>query len=401
MNTTPESSIVVIDPPVNISTQPAHLTGDVSWMDYFDVSQAIRDWYAHLEALPTHKNERLTLKNYAPALIQFFAWSNAQLMGIPYERQSYKYQDILTFLDGVKAGHDAKIIHPLPTPQLLTAFFVWIRDTGRGISEVSFNRKYIAPLRIYFNALLNQDSNLSLDAYMRFTELKHSITRAKDFKLKNPPRTVDSPLTENGTRLSIIQVVQVLQSINTTTLQGLQDRALWLVSIHSAFRNAELSRITLDNIKRDGDITTITVRGKGDKTIPVPIGEEAYTALMDWVDAYNATDTPTPILPDQPIWRGFNKSGTIPRNPKSTNYGALGGRSIARHIKRMVKDALNIDFANHDTRRTAAWIAYESNMKLGNIQKFLRHANLAVTSAYIGTPRDFKGSTLSNFVQFT
>lgn len=398
MIATPETSIVVSQPHVNISTQSPHITGDITWLDYFDISGAIRDWYAHLEALPTHSNERNTLRNYAASLIQFFQWGRAQSMGLHYERQTYPIKDIVSFLEGVKAGNTADIIHPLPTAQLVTSFYVWVRDTGRGVSESTFNAKYHAPLRIYLKALLSQDSNVPLEAYMRFIELKGSIRHAHDLKIKAPPKTGTSPLHDFGTRLSLDQVRIVKKALDATTLEGLQNIALWLVAIHSGLRRSELARVNPESFKKDGDHHTITVRGKGSKFVPVPIGESVYKAVMAWIDAYNATDTPTPIIEGTSIWRGLTKSGAIAYNPKSSAYGAISDKTIYNRINKMVQDSLGISFATHDTRRTCASLAYKNNMTLANIQQLLRHQRLDVTAKYIGNPRDLEGTKLSNFI---
>lgn len=399
--TTPNHSIILAHQDVNLAAPQFTTTEDLSWMDFFDTSAAIRDFVEHMESLPSHDTERNTYRNYASSLAQFFNFGQSRALGLTAERQQFSFESLDEVFMGIKHGAKANIFHPLPTPQLMTAFYVWIKETGKGISPATFNCKYMAPLRIYFRALLNQDNQMPLAEYMRFSELKGSITRAVSFKLKTPAKEIDSPLYETGTRLNEQQVRAVMRSFDDT-LKGKQHAALFITAISSGLRLSELKRVSLDSLKRDGEVWTITVRGKGGKTAPVPVGQIVHDYIMDWVNTYNATDTPTPILPHEPIWRGLTRYGKVSYHPSQTCYGVVKtDRTIYDRIAAIVWDALGIKFATHDTRRSCAALAYEAGMKLGDISKLLRHSNQATTSGYIGTPPDMKGRTLSTFITFS
>jgi len=128
---------------------------------------------------------------------------------------------------------------------------------------------------------------------------------------------------------------------------------------------------------------------------------------MAWVDAYNAdlpADDARRIQGDLPIWQAMlhgDNYGYIGVNKFNPARG-LSSQGLRDIIERSTRSALGDQFAlaAHDTRRTAAAIAYEAGMPLPAIQKLLRHKDAAVTLRYIGQKPDFAGSTLANYVQF-
>ncbi|KAB2861869.1 MAG: site-specific integrase, partial [Anaerolineae bacterium] len=54
-------------------------------------------------------------------------------------------------------------------------------------------------------------------------------------------------------------------------------------------------------------------------------------------------------------------------------------------------------FNPHDTRRTAAALAYEAGMPLPQIQKMLRHKDPGTTLRYIGQKPDYASSNLNTY----
>jgi site-specific recombinase XerD len=197
----------------------------------------------------------------------------------------------------------------------------------------------------------------------------------------------------------------VLRGINRSTRSGLRDYALLHVAFTSGLRLAELQRITLNSIQPSGDVYLITVRGKRSNVDPVPVSARAFADIMAWVDAYNAelpADDPRRIAGDLPIWQpllhGDNYAWVGVNGFKpSRGMSAQGLRDI---IERTTRAALGDQFAlaAHDTRRTAAAIAYDAGMPLPSIQKLLRHKDAAVTLRYIGQKPDYDQSTLANYV---
>ena len=399
MSTTPTLSIVAVKPDVNLSTGATFSTEDTSWMLYFDPAAAIRAWIEHVESLPSSKNERHTYRAYSAALVTFLAWGRSRAMGLTPQRTIYKHTAIHAMLDGIRLGATADIIHPLPTPALMTAFYNWLSTTGKGVSASTFNQRYLSAIAIYFKALADQSPETTLEGYMRLAELRESIRRAATKRLKVTNHKSESPIHDNGVRLEPQQISAVLRAQDRSTLRGLQDYALFETAIHSGLRGAELQRITLNSIKFDGSGCTITVRGKGNKTVPVPVATFVYTSIMNYVNAYNATSTPTPITEDQPLWRGLDFRGLPILSPNHHGYGIVRSpKSLANRISRMVYDALGIHFAGHDTRRTCAYNAYIGGMKIVDLSKLLRHASIKTTSRYIGTPPNLGDRTLANYM---
>lgn len=352
----------------------AIITQSAEWLQYFDRRAAVESVYAHVAALPSSRTEEQhTIRVYEAGLKYFFSW----------------------------AADD------LPTPDLLRRFIAHL--VQRNLKSSTIASKYLAPVRHYLKRLADQHTPGYYGAERDFIQdCRESIRQAAALPTPKPETVSNIPplWRPEFTRLSLSQVNSVLRQIDRSTIAGLRDYALLHIAFSTGLRLAEIARITLDNITPSGDgAYLLTVRGKRSNTDPVPLSQTAYTDLIAYIDAYNApldhADQRT-ITPTVPVWQPLHRNRYHFAPGRHNPAKGISHQSIREIIARHSIAALGSTWrlAAHDTRRTAAAIAYDAGMPITDIQAFLRHKDPSVTMHYVGTKPDFHKRSLSTYVQF-
>jgi site-specific recombinase XerD len=402
----PINSITIHQPtessPTLETARPAY---DLTWCEYFDIRRAIisaQDGIMQLDGANTE--ERHTWRAYSHALYRFFLWGMQLAM---QQQPSFDGADTATveaFFTAIRHTTDQIVFHPLPNSDLLNAFISYIRnEPGNPKSNGTINQKYLSPLRRYFRSLYTQEADVrrftNMAEYIQYSEWRQSIRNTEEVKVRAPKKSRESALWSQGIRLNAPQVNTVLRAIDRDTLAGKRDYALLLLAFSSGLRIAELRRISLSSIRAEGDGYLITVRGKRQNMDPVPVSSGVYTAVLEYVYAYNSQvdpDDPRHIDQERPIWRPLDSNDT----PRHHTGAALSISALSDAVKKRITAALDgMDkFAAHDTRRTCAYLAYKSGMHLSNISRLLRHADISTTARYIGVEPDYSGFNLSTYV---
>lgn len=348
---------------------------DAKWLNYFRPREALGAVGAHVASLPSAQTvERHTEKVYQAGLLYFLSF----------------------------AGNE------LPTPNLITAFIGHLKR-DRNLKSSTIGSKYLAPVRLYLKKLAAQQITVTGPERDFVQDCREHLRAALEVKTPRTETTSSiAPLWRpEFKRLTINQVNAVLRQIDRTQISGLRDYALLHVAFSAALRIAELNRITLGSLTQEGDTWIITVRGKRNNIDPVPVSSQCAQDIFDYVAAYNfglAEDDPRRIDADTPLWQPLIHGDNyailgVNRYAPARGMSHQGIRNI---IRSRTATALGQDMgiAAHDTRRTAAAIAYDSGMPLPEIQSLLRHKSAAVTLGYIGTKPDYKNRTLATYVSF-
>lgn len=357
---------------------------DTRWQDYFSIRDAYQQVIDHVLTLPSSRNaEQHTLDAYTSGLDYFLTWL---------------------------AGR-------LPTRKTVAQFITHLKtekENGRGgygLTSSTIGSKYLAPVRHFLNALHDQHIRCDTGSeYLYIGDCKQHISSAS--RIKTPPKDESShlaPLDATGNRLTKDQVNRLFMAIDTTNLIGLRDLALLYVGFTSGLRNAELRRMTLDSITMGTTTYEVHVRGKRNNRAPVPVDIVAINLIDKYVSAYNDTlpqDDPRRINDDTPIWQpllhGSNHChiGINGYDPM-TGISAQGIRNILKKWALAAGIKLQIRLTAHDMRRTIAAIMRDAGADYGDIQRLLRHKNIATTFKYIGEKRDLSKALASQYVDFT
>jgi integrase/recombinase XerC/integrase/recombinase XerD len=151
----------------------------------------------------------------------------------------------------------------------------------------------------------------------------------------------------------------------------LRDRALFELAYSSGLRAQELVSLQLDSL--DFDAETVRVRGKGDKTRLVPVGEHARRAL----ERYLSRSRPQLTTPDDDEPTLFvSKSGR-----------RLSTSDVRRRLQNWARRAAStspavIDAHPHALRHSFATHLLEGGADLRSIQELLGHASISTTQVY-------------------
>lgn len=163
------------------------------------------------------------------------------------------------------------------------------------------------------------------------------------------------------------------------TIMGKRDRALLLVGFSGAFRRSELVALEVGDASFGPDGLTMTLRrsktdqeGVGRK-LGLPYGSSAATcpvrALRTWLDSAGVAGGA--------LFRAVDRHGNV--------GGALGGRDVARVVKRSAK-AAGLDaasFAGHSLRAGLATSAAKAGKSVHSIMKATGHKSAAMVQRYV------------------
>jgi integrase/recombinase XerC len=186
---------------------------------------------------------------------------------------------------------------------------------------------------------------------------------------ENPAELVLTPKQDKTipVYLSVDEMFRLLDSIQTDTLLGLRNRAIFETLYSSGIRVSELAEMNLSDV--DFSAATIQVSGKGGKQRIVPVGHKALTAIK----AYRTR------LQKQKGLLSIN-DGPLFLNRFHTR---LSPRSIARILRKLVETVgLLTPVSPHALRHTFATHMLDAGADLRAVQELLGHKSLSTTQKY-------------------
>lgn len=170
--------------------------------------------------------------------------------------------------------------------------------------------------------------------------------------------------------LSSEETERLIDAVETTTVQGIRDRAILELLFSSGLRVSELVNLNRDhiNLKRG----EFMVRGKGQKDRPVFISPEA----SEWLASYLETRT-DPAVPLFIRYSGF-KTG----DSQGESF-RLTPRSIQRIVQHYAKLAgITKKVSPHTLRHSFATDLLMNGADLRSVQSMLGHSNISTTQVY-------------------
>lgn len=182
-----------------------------------------------------------------------------------------------------------------------------------------------------------------------------------------------------GNWLTVPEAEAILNAPDTSTVQGMRDRAILAVMIGAGLRRSELVSLTAEHFEKKGGRWVINgLRGKHKRVRNIPVADWVKAAVDDWMSRSGITSghlfrrvreskkNQTFTMADEPLTPAmiyFLVKG----------YGLKSG-----------KEAL----APHDMRRTFARLAFEGEAPISQIQLALGHSIQATTERYINVQQD-------------
>jgi integrase/recombinase XerD len=224
-------------------------------------------------------------------------------------------------------------------------------------------------------------------AYLRIRGLKRFFTGIRNvlpaytspFDVMNEKLSSKLNKTRTGNRtkaaLTAEEIRALLESIDTTTTRGLQDRAIVFMLVTSGLRSAELLQLRWKDLERREGTWYARFIGKGDKAAE----QELFTAAVEAADrAFKAQHgAGNPPLEAALFW-------TLPSFPgdqaRPLTYHTLWSRvrDIGAAARKAGTITRELQFSPHLFRRSYATALYKSGMKIKAIQEKTRHASVEV-----------------------
>jgi site-specific recombinase XerD len=172
------------------------------------------------------------------------------------------------------------------------------------------------------------------------------------------------------TFLDTKEVELLLDAIDTTTVNGLRDRAITELLFCSGLRISELCGLDREHVNLER--REFMVRGKGQKDRPIFVSQSS----SEWIQKYfdKRTDNLKPLFIS---YSGKHEAQT------TGNYRRLTPRSIQRIVaKTALLAGITKHVSPHSLRHSFATDLLMNGADLRSVQSMLGHANIATTQIY-------------------
>lgn len=186
---------------------------------------------------------------------------------------------------------------------------------------------------------------------------------------QNPAELILTPKQDKTipTYLSVDEMFRLLDSIQTDTLLGLRNRAIFETLYSSGIRVAELAGLNFSDLNFSSGV--VRVLGKGNKQRIIPIGQKALKAIAAYRERLS-----------RQVDSGVLKEGALFLNRYNKR---LTARSIARILRKLI-DAVGLmtPVSPHALRHSFATHMLDSGADLRVVQELLGHKSLSTTQQY-------------------
>ncbi len=275
---------------------------------------------------------------------------------------------IRVVLDSLGSEHSKRAYE-----RALKDFLSWHESNGRIPLSKAVVHRYIAELK--GNGLTPATIN------QRLAAIRKLVTEAADNggldqQTASVIRSIKGVRQEGrraGNWLTKDQAQELLNSTNTRSLKGVRDRAILAMLIGCGLRRNEAAQLEFRHIQqREGRWVIVDLIGKRGKIRSVPIPNWAKAAIDEWARFAR--------IKDGRVFRSINKGGRF--------YGEGMTPQAIRDLVVECAEAIGLDVAPHDLRRTFAKLAHKGGAALEQIQLSLGHSSIKTTEVYLGVDQD-------------
>lgn len=188
----------------------------------------------------------------------------------------------------------------------------------------------------------------------------------KDMWQENVALLLDKPKVSRNLPkvLTIEQIDALLEGINTNTLSGKRDAALFELIYSCGLRISEACDLKTANIHFDERL--ILVHGKGDKERIVPFGERAFEKMKEYI-----TDV-------RPV---FTKGKNVAEFFVNYKGEPISRKGVWKRFQEM-EAASGVNAKVHTLRHSFATHLLSGGADLRSVQELLGHSDLSTTTIY-------------------
>lgn len=219
-------------------------------------------------------------------------------------------------------------------------------------------------IRAYLGYLYKKNQKVTLARKLAALRSFFTYLIKQGVILDNPTDVIQTPKYRQmiPNWLSVDDAFRLLDSIETKTLLGLRNRAIFETLYSAGIRVSELAGLDVKDV--DFPLEMIKVRGKGNKERIIPIGAKALTAISAYRKQLKAD---------------AGQGALFLNNRK----GRLTTRSIGRILEKITQQAgLATSVSPHALRHSFATHLLDGGADLRVVQELLGHQSLSTTQRY-------------------
>jgi integrase/recombinase XerD len=230
--------------------------------------------------------------------------------------------------------------------QTIIAYKNWLIDSGRTPSTVD---NYLAPVRQFFKFLAESDIHKNITVGVKSP--KKSLTFSKDY-------------------LRVIQIGQLLSSINRNTEHGMRDFAMLNLMVRTGMRCIEVARANVADLKQEEGRWILYIQGKGRwaKDRALGLTDKIVNPIAEYITIHELNQS-SPL---------FLNHSYVSRNTRITTL------TISKIVKKYLR-SIGIDtvkISAHSLRHTAAITALNNGADILAVFTMLGHSNIKTTMIY-------------------
>ena len=271
---------------------------------------------------------------------------------------------IAGFLDSLDVAEKSRATYT----RSLRQFILWLYESGRHTLELQREdilayKEYLTGSKSAYTVTLYLTSVRKLYQYLESKRIYPDITRGIK-GAKKPRGFRKDTLSQN-------QLRETLASMESQSLEGLRDYAIFNLMARTGLRDIEVSRASVEDIRMEQGQEVLWIQGKGRDTKDdfVLLTPEALEPIKAYLKARGR------LKKDEPLFCSHS----------DRNQGeALTTRSISRIIKNSMR-AVGLDDSRltaHSLRHTAISLSILGGASLQQAQAMARHTDSKTTLIY-------------------
>ena len=254
--------------------------------------------------------------------------------------------------------------------RIVNRFLVWCGEQGLELRQVTpglagefiagiegappTKNQALAGLRHFFDALVTRHA-VPLNSFASVRGVKHVVVEGK------------TP------EIHIEQARKLFQSLDTSNVVGLRDRAVLGVLAYTGARVGAVARLRLSDYRDVGGQRTLRFREKGGREREIPVRHD----LEGWLNEYLAAVGVEDAAKSAPLFRAADGKR------KALLLDRLEAHGIRRMLKRRLHDAgLSQLYSPHSFRVTVVTDLLNQNVPLEDVQYLAGHASPTTTRIY-------------------
>jgi integrase/recombinase XerD len=268
------------------------------------------------------------------------------------------------FLDSLDVSASSKATYT----RSLKQFIGWLQDTGR--QSLQLQREDILE---YKDSLKDELSAYTVNLYLTAVRKLYSWMESHKIypDITRGIKGVKKPRGFRKDTLTKQQLRDAVEAIDTQTLTGLRDYAIFNLMARTGLRDIEVSRALVEDIRQESGQAVLYIQGKGRtaKDEFVLLLPEALQPIRDYLQARGAV----------------YKTEALFCSHSDRNRGdSLTSRSISRIVKEALRD-IGLDderLTAHSLRHTAISLSIAGGASLQQAQAMARHNSSETTLVY-------------------